>query len=132
MADLAVKKYNSEAKVMMSFTHNWAKSHADVYIPELVDTDNMQYNSYAPKDCLDWMNTVEKARGDYNWGVGFHPYPIYTYSSIPNYTDLHQHERVSATERPNLSVNGDWRTSPYITCVNLELYQQYFEQPVNR
>ncbi|MBQ1508865.1 MAG: cell wall-binding repeat-containing protein [Erysipelotrichaceae bacterium] len=131
MADLAVKKYNSEAEVLISLTHNWAQARWDTSIPDEADwtvvngkkVANAYYNSYAPKEMLDWLSTVDKARGDYNWGVSFHPYPVGTSSNIPSYTDLNM---------PNTEpMTGDWKTTPWVTVTNLEIYQQYFEQPVN-
>ncbi len=131
MADLAVKKYNSEAEVLISLTHNWAQARWDTAIPDEADwtvvngkkVANAYYNSYAPKDMLDWLSTVDKARGDYNWGISFHPYPVGTASNIPNYTDLNM---------PNTEpLTGDWQTTPWVTVTNLEVYQQYLEQPVN-
>ena len=122
IANMAVKKYNDQAKVVISLTHNWADARADSYDYPL-DNTNRRYNSYSPKKILDWMNTVEKSRGDYDWAVAVHPYPIGTTSSNPLITDI---TRTDGTK----PVTGDWRTSTWITAVNLELYQQYFEQPV--
>ena len=128
-ANLAVKKYNSESKVVISLTHNWAKNRQDVYTDEYMrgkDPKNYRvYNSYAPKEILDWMNTVEKSRGDYDWALSVHPYPIGTESTNPTCEDL----KGNSTFRP---VTGDWQTSPWITCSNLELYQQYLETDAAR
>ncbi|MBQ1476525.1 MAG: hypothetical protein IIZ33_00025, partial [Erysipelotrichaceae bacterium] len=142
IADLAVKKYNSEARVYTTFTHNWADARWETYIdengqPYIGDTIRV-YNSYAPKKCLDWLNSVDKARGDYDWGASFHPYPIGTSSNIPNYTDLHTDEYYSNIHSTHegletvKKVTGNWRTTPWVTCVNLEIYQQYFTQAANR
>ena len=124
LANNAVKKFNAGAKVVISLTHNWAESRGEAFKSGPVNSSSRVYNSYRPKEILDWMSTVEKARGDYDWAVSVHPYPIGTTSSNPLKTDLN-------TGTNFKEVNGDWRTSPWITCINLELYQQYFEQPVN-
>ena len=123
LANLAVKKYNSEAKVMISLTHNWASNSYDSYNNS---GNSFRVNSYAPKQMLDWLNTVEKARGDYDWGAAVHPYPIGTVASLPTLTDPAYSGKGEADP-----VTGDWKTSPWVTAANLELYQLYFERPEN-
>ena len=125
LANLAVKKYNSGAKVAISLTHNWA---ADCYDSYNNTGNSIRKNSYAPKDILDWISKYEKARGDYDWGIAVHPYPIGTTSSNPTKTD----PAWSGKNGNPDPITGDWRTSPWITAANLELYQQYFEQPENK
>ena len=69
------------------------------------------------------LHTVaDKVRGDFDWGICGHPYPIGTSPSNPMTTDMDP----AGAAKP---VTGDYKTSPWITVVNLELYQQYFEQP---
>lgn len=124
LANLAVKKYNSESKVLVSLTHNWA---VDCYDSYNCVGENIRYNSYAPKDILDWLLKYEKARGDYDWGIAAHPYPIGTTSSRPTITDPAWSGKNGYPD----PITGDWKTSPWITAANLELYQLYFEQPEN-
>ena len=123
LANQAIKKYNASAKAAVSITHSWALSRQYSYLYDL-DNTNRLYNSYAPKEMLDWMSSIEKARGDYDWCISAHPYPVGTTPSNPTANDLNPINKM----RP---VTGDWRTSPWITSVNLELYQQYLEQPEN-
>ncbi len=134
MANLAVKKYNTGAKVMVSLTHNWAENCLNSYgmpnfgyykqNPEGLKTEK-RWNSYAPKDILDWLNAHEKVRGDFDWGIVTHPYPIGTSSSTPMDTDVNP---VNKYAKP---VTGDWRTTPWVTAANVEVYQLYLQQPEN-
>ncbi len=125
LANLAVKKYNAGAKVVVSLTHNWAESCLTSYGFKPTSTTTVRYNSYAPKDIVDWLSTYEKARGDYDWGLSVHPYPIGTTSSNPTTTDL----TPPGVAKP---ITGDCNTSPWITAANLELYQLYLDKPVNQ
>ncbi len=125
LANMAIKKYNSESKVVISFTHNWAESCLTSYGYSSTNQNTLRYNSYAPKDILDWMSYHEKARGDYDWGICGHPYAIGTTPSNPLKTDMDP----PGAAKP---ITGNYKTSPWITVANLELYQQYFEQPENK
>ena len=125
LANMALKKYNSESKVVISFTHNWAESCLISYGYSATNQTTLRYNSYAPKDILDWLIKNDKVRGDFDWGICGHPYPIGTSPSNPMTTDMDP----AGAAKP---VTGDYKTSPWITVINLELYQQYFEQPENR
>ncbi|MCR5173074.1 MAG: cell wall-binding repeat-containing protein [Oscillospiraceae bacterium] len=125
LANLAVKKYNAGAKVVVSLTHNWAENCLTSYGYSSTDTSTVRYNSYAPKEIVDWLSTYEKARGDYDWGLSVHPYPIGTTSSNPTITDL---------DPPGVAkpITGNCNTSPWITAANLELYQLYLDKPQNQ
>jgi hypothetical protein len=83
LANLAVKKYNKSTKVLVSFTHNWAENCLASYGFGPTRQDSKRYNSYAPKDIFDWLVKNEGARGDFDWGLSVHPYPIGTTSSNP-------------------------------------------------
>ncbi len=124
LANMAIKKYNSESKVVISFTHNWAESCLSSYGYASTDQKTLRYNSYAPKAILDWILENDKARGDYDWGICGHPYAIGTTPSNPLKTDMDP----PGAAKP---ITGDYKTSPWITVANLELYQHYFEQPEN-
>ena len=117
LADLAVKKYNSEAQVLVSFTHNWAMNRYD---SNKNTGTSAQYNSYAPKEMLDWMNSHIKAQGDFNWGLALHPYPVDHFTSNPLTDDI---KRGSS-----MPITGDFNTTPFVTPANLEVYQLYLEQ----
>ena len=121
LANNAVKKYNSNAQVAISLTHNWAESNYDSYSAAEKDRPEHSYNSYAPKDMLDWVFKYDKARGDFDWGITAHPYPIGTKSSNPVKDD-------PAWKSYYKPTTGDWKTTPFITASNLELYDLYFGQ----
>ena len=120
LADLAVKKYNSKAKVQVSLTHNWAVNCHDSYNY----SSAIRKNSYAPKDILDWLCRTDAARGNYDWGIAQHPYAIGTTSSNPVKTD--PMGSASGSAKP---ITGDVNTSPWVTVANLEILQLYLEQP---
>ena len=117
LANLAVKKYNSQAKVLVSFTHNWALNRYD---SNNTTGTSAQYNSYAPKEMLDWMNVHVKAQGDFDWGLALHPYPVDHFTSNPLVDDLNY--------RGAAAITGDFNTTPFVTPANLEVYQLYLEQ----
>ena len=120
LANLAVKKYNASAKVCVSLTHNWALNSADAYGS---NKKSVRQNSYAPKDIVDWLVKYEGARGNYDWGLAVHPYPVGTNPSNPLKTDV-----AGTYGKP---ITGDPDTSPWITVANLELYQLYLQRPEN-
>ena len=129
LADLAVKKYNSGAKVLLSLTHNWAENSLISNGFSSGDRSTARYNSYAPKDMVDWLVRNEGARGNYNWGLSVHPYPIVTTSSNPVKTDL---APALAGNKSAHLITGNADTTPFITAANLEVYQKYLERPVNQ
>ncbi len=118
LANLAIKKYNANAKVNISLTHNWGMNCYDSY---RVKGNNIRYNSYAPRQMLDWLNSKEKQRGDYDWGLATHPYSIGTTPSNPIKNDV-----AVKTAEP---ITGNYITTPWVTSANLEVYQLYLEQP---
>ena len=120
LANLAVKKYNSEAKVCVSLTHNWALNSAEAYGS---GGTSVRQNSYRPKEIIDWLVDVEGARGDYDWGLAVHPYAVGTNPSNPLKTDV-----AGTYGKP---VTGDPDTTPWITVSNLEIYQLYLQRPEN-
>ena len=122
LANLAVKKYNSEAKVCVSLTHNWAMNSAESYRS---GATSVRWNSYRPKEIIDWLVEVEGARGDYDWGLAVHPYAIGTNPSNPLKTD------VTGVNGQYYPITGDPDTTPWITVSNLEIYQLYLQRPEN-
>jgi len=134
LANLAVKKYNSGAKVLVSLTHNWAEDCYQSYgwgdSSKLnTSTQTIRINSYSPKKIIDWLVKHEGDRGNFNWGLSVHPYPIGTTSSNPVKTDINPSLIGNSAAH---SINGNADTSPWITVANLELYQQYLDRPVNQ
>lgn len=133
LANLAVKKYNRGSKVLVSLTHNWAENCFESYgwgkgDANTTSTQTIRVNSYPPKRIVDWLVEQEGARGDYNWGLSVHPYPIGTTSSNPIKTDPDP-SLLGSKAHP---VNGNPDTSPWITVANLELYQLYLERSENQ
>ena len=134
LANLAVKKYNTGSKVLVSLTHNWAEDCYESYgwgdsSHINTSTQTVRINSYAPKKIIDWLVKHEGDRGDFNWGLAVHPYPIGTTSSNPVKTDIDPKLIGNSSAHP---INGNADTSPWITVANLELYQQYLDRPVNQ
>ena len=126
LSNAAVQKYNKNNKAYISLTHNWAESCLDSYGED--PNTSKRFFAWAPLDILEWMKKYDAPRGDFNWGITVHPYPIGTTSSNPCVTDLHA-DRLSPKWK---SINGNYKTSPWITAANLELYQQYFDLPENK
>ena len=125
LANLAVKKYNSEAKVLVSMSQGWAE---DFYTACNESGNSERYNTYAVKDLLDWISKHEKARGDYDWALALHPYPVEFRSTVkPTKTDATQ----KGEPGKGSPITGDVNTTPWVTPSNLEIYQLYLEQPQN-
>ena len=126
LANLAVKKYNSEAKVLVSMSQGWAENLYDGCNETGISE---RYNTYAVKDLLDWLSKYEKARGDYDWGLALHPYPVEFRSTVnPTKTDVTQ----KGEPGKGSAITGDVNTTPWVTPSNLEIYQIYLEQEQNR
>ena len=126
LANAAVKKYNAKAKVLLSLTHNWKESPLTAYGDSADNNTKARYNTYPPKDIVDWMAAHEAPRGDYDWGLSVHPYPVGTTSSNPAVTDL------TPKNKKYKPVTGDADTTPWITVSNLEIYQIYLDRPENQ
>ena len=126
ISNAAVQKYNKNNKAYISLTHNWAESCLESYGED--PNTSKRFFAWAPLDILEWMKKYDAPRGDFNWGITVHPYPIGTTSSNPCVTDLHA-DRLNPRWK---SINGNYKTSPWITAANLELYQQYFDLPENK
>lgn len=121
LANLAVKKFAKDMTVSIPLTHNWAKSGY-----ENKDANNgyvYMYNSYAPKDMLDWLCEKTAARGNYDWCIAPH-----CYFSILAYSYGSQYDTGVYSGLHNL-VTNDYNTSTLITYTNLEILEQYLEQP---
>ncbi len=119
LANLAVKKYNGNMQVLVPLTKSWAQSG---YTNYKKSKTHRMYNSYAPKDILDWLSKYEKARGDYNWGLAYHCYPVTVETLEPLYKDQTYKTRIT----------GSYKTTPFMTPSNLELLELYLEQKANK
>lgn len=124
LANLAVKKYCKDMTVTVPLTHNWAKSGY-----ESKDKNNgykYMYNSYAPKDILDWLCEKTAARGNYDWGIAPHCYYGVLSSSHCAAYDT------GAVNGLYNHVTNDYNTTAILTYSNLEVLQQYLELSQNR
>ncbi len=118
LGNLAVKKYNSNMTVSVSFTNQWADSYAKS--AGLTEYD-YGFDSYAPKDQLDWLFAHESARGDYDWGLALHPYAN---NGIAG-SDMFYWELQSLDEG---GINTDFATSAHVSPLNFEIVETYLEQ----
>ena len=117
LANLAVKKYSADINVGVSLTKEWATSRA--YKLGATPTGNKRYDSYAPKEILDWLNYYTKKSGDFDWSVTPHNYPLSHGNSMAYETGL---------TNDAVGVTGDPDTSPYMTQANLEVMQMYLDR----
>lgn len=122
LANLALKKYNSNITVSVSFTNQWAESYNKTC--KMTEYD-YGYDTYAPKDQLDWLCIHEKTRGNYNWGLTLHPYG---YDGFEGSDVLNQ--ELEGMEKG--IINADYKTSTHITTANLEIVQTYLENSVTK
>lgn len=131
-ANTAVKKYNSNIEVVVTFTHAWANAG---------HTSNDNTRNYAVKDLIDKLNAKTKAQGDFNWGIGPHCYGFSLASSrvfeydtscgkaIEVNTDNGSHINFpGGTVAETVSMTGDYNTSDSLTFSNLEMIDQYLNR----
>ena len=101
IANQALKKYYSSNKVLVSFTHDWAKTKYE----------------YTPKAIIDYMTNKTNRQGNYDYGFAMHPYG-FTLSNPAFWQG----------DTSAGGMNGSLNTSA-ITWSNLEVLQLYLEQP---
>ncbi len=118
LGNLAVKKHNANMTVSVSFTNQWAESYAKSV--NLAEHD-YGFDSYAPKDQLDWLFAHETARGDYDWGLALHPYANNGISG----SDMFYWELKNFREG---GASADVETSAHIGPLNIEVVETYLEQ----
>lgn len=123
LANLAVKKYSSDIRVGISLSKEWALSRAGR--ENLDETKNKRWDSYAPKEILDWLNYFSKKSGDYNWTLTPHNYPMVSGNSAAYETGL------SEESKGKVVITGDPDTSTMITLNNLEVLQIYLDRKNN-
>ncbi len=116
LANLAVKKYTSDVNVGISTSKEWAKSRGEQ--TKAKPEKNKRYDSYAPKDMLDWLNYYTKKSGDFDWSITPHNYPLQD-----GYCATYEIERGS--------IKGDIDTSKMITQNNMEIFQMYLDRKQN-
>ena len=101
MADLALRKYNPDFRVFVSFTHFWNKAHS---------TNTLRAGK--PKEFLDLFAAKAEAEGDFPWGVCIHPYPVNLF--VPEFWN-------------DAAPVDDFNTE-YITFKNLQVIRRYLQQ----
>ena len=121
LANLAVKKYSDDINVGVSFSKEWTISKAES--GNFKKTKKKQYDSYSPREILDWLNYFSKKSGDYDWTLTPHNYPITSCNAAAYETGLTSNKVV---------ITGDPDTSPMITLNNLEVLQLYLNKSVNK
>ena len=116
LANLAVKKYAPDMRVGVSLSKHWAMSYREWQ--GLQPAKNKRYDSYRPKEMLDWLNYRSKQCGDYDWTITPHNYPL-TSGNAALY------------ETKNKLINGSVDGTKLITQNNLEVFQLYLNRSGN-
>lgn len=127
LANLAVKKYSSDIQVGVSLSKEWAQSRGEQY--GYTPTGNKRYDSYRPKEFLDWMNYYTKKSGDFNWSITQHNYPLVPLGNAAGYETGLTDEHGKAGGTPQIT--GDPDTTKRMTQNNLELLQLYLDRQEN-
>lgn len=97
---LTARKYNSNAEVLISLTHFWHKPNPERYC-------------YAPDQLLKILINYCRAEGDFQWGIGYHPYP-------QNLANPRVWRETQAKHSPD---------TEFITFNNLEVLDAWIKQP---
>jgi len=98
----SARKYDPTAKVYASYTHHWNKKAGG----------NEQ--NFKPKDMLARLEQYSARQGDFEWGIGYHSYPLNLFNP-KTWNDA------AAQTQHNLDTN-------YITPRNLEMIDVYARQ----
>lgn len=102
IADTAVRKYSSCARVYISLEHDWNKLYAE--------TNDLQ--GFPGRTFVDYFNRIAKAGGDFDWNLAFHPYPEDLFNC-----------RTWADKTATMSED-----TPRITFKNIEMLPRYFRR----
>ena len=95
LADTAVKKYASDACVIVPFTHYWAKS-----ATEITGETNP---SYKTTDIIRWLAAKSRAEGDFDWGIAPHLYGSSLFESSYTGTDISSGLVTHSQDSPELT-----------------------------
>ena len=120
LANLAVKQYSNDINVGISLSKEWAKSKGEQQGAS--PAKNKRYDSYRPKEVLDWLNYYTKKTGDFDWSLTPHNYPVDNGNAAKLETGLDGSTPV---------VTGDPETSTMITQSNMEVLQLYLDREQN-
>ena len=121
LANLAVKKYSNDISVSISLSKEWARAVGASKISSN-DTSSKLYDSYVPKEMLDWLNYHTKKSGDYDWTICPHNYPVASGNTAAVETGL---------KGGTVQITGDVNKSRRITQNNLEVLQMYLAKSSN-
>lgn len=110
LSNLAVKKYSSQIQVVAPFTHYWK---GDV---KKLGKEN-KGGALKPYDMINWLAKYTNARGAYDWGLAPHIYGVWNTSS-----------QMAKKDVMSKGINGNYKTSKYITFSNVEILQAYLSQ----
>lgn len=94
------RQYDEHSEVLGSFTHSWAEP----------------VESYSSKEMLINMHKFSSVEGDFQWGIGYHPYP----------QDLRE-PKTWNDSKATFSLN-----SPYVTFKNLEVIDVWIKHSENK
>ena len=121
IANAAVKKYTKDGTVSISLSKEWAKSIGEQGNKK--PAKSKKYDSYAPKEMLDWLNYYSKRGGDFDWALTPH-----------NYTLVHGNAAAYQTglTSDKVYISGDVDQTLIITQSNLEVLQLYLNRKVNQ
>ena len=120
LANIAVKQYSDDITVGICISREWAKSKGVQQGAK--PTTNKRYDSYAPKEMLDWLNYYSKKSGDYEWTLTQHNYPVANGNSAATETGL---------TGDKVYITGDPDTTNMITQANMEVLQLYLDRKQN-
>ena len=110
VADLAVRRFQPDARVYISLDHHWTRSHR----PPTAQGPSLQ--SLPGRELLDRLHAILVAEGDIPYGVAFHPYP----ENLGN-------PRTWADATATFNVE-----TPRVTFKNLEVLVAYLRRPEMR
>ncbi|MBR3785456.1 MAG: fibronectin type III domain-containing protein [Firmicutes bacterium] len=117
IANTAVKQYSDDITVGVSLSKEWIKSKGEQQGAQ--PTTNKRYDSYRPREVLDWLNYYTKKSGDFDWSVTQHNYPVANGNTSAVETGLTGKKAV---------ITGDPDTTTMITQNNLEVLQLYLDR----
>ena len=132
LANLAVKKYSDDITVSISLSKEWTKSKGEQQ--EATPQTNKRFDSYRPKEVLDWLNYYSKKNGDYNWAVTPHNYPVASGNAAAIETGLKPYQDHEDDKEAQYSVviSGSYKDSLMMTQSNMEVFQMYLDQNQNQ
>lgn len=112
LADTAVKKYASDACVIVPFTHYWAKS-----ATEITGETNP---SYKTTDIIRWLATKSKAEGDFDWGIAPHLYGSSLFESSYTGTDISSGLVTHSQDSPELTYTSFEQLADFLSDPSLK------------